>query len=304
MKPDWKIWENCLRSKEAFVFDADGVLVQQRQVKASLDLQNLLRGTPVLKFVASGRRLGSCWEIGSQISARGVFAENGARYQISSNDAKSAVLYNDIPRFKEIIEFERNGSPYAKVTLGGKRSKVLVELGKQEILTLGTVSMRDQGLEHKLPDCCWSSGELRELTIDVIKRESLNISVLGPYEDHNIDYQPIDPNGVPYDKRIIPDIICENFPWVKTIIVFVDGPNDVGLASRPDVLPITFENGCDEVKEVVEANGGIVFKGAGYEGGCIKAVQYVRKEILGMEFFDLELARKRRGWRFDNRVRS
>jgi len=294
-----EIWESVLRPKVAGIFDLDGVLVPQRQVRIFQDLSVLLRATCMLKFVASGRPLGSCWEVGSQISARGVFAENGAWYQMSDDKPKSAVLSNDIPRFREAIGLEMPsgvGSPYARIMLGGECSPILVESGKQEILTLGTVSMREQGIECHLPDCRWDSKELRDLTLDVIKRQGLNIGVYGPYEDHNIDYQPMDLKGVPYDKRIIPDIIREHFPWVEKIIAFVDGPNDVGLAGQPGVLPITFENGCDEVKKVVKENGGIVFDGLGYVDGCINAVQHVRTEIMSLGPFDLELAKKRRGW--------
>lgn len=301
MNPE--IWERVLWPKVAIIFDCDGVLVPQRQVKVSSDLRDLIKGTQTLNVVATGRPLGSAWEVGSQISAKGAFGENGLRYQMMETDVVCPITNNDIPRFKKVIRFEYQHSPFAKITLGGERSQVLVEIGKHQILTLGTVSMREQGLEHKLPSCRWSSGELRELTLELIKRKSLRVAVLGPYEDHNLDFQPTDENGVPYDKRLIPGIIRERFPWVETIIACVDGPNDIGLATEADIS-FTFENGCDEVKRAVKENGGIVFPGVGNETGCIAAMQFVRQEFLGLEAFDLELARQRRNWRFDNTVRS
>lgn len=296
------IWRGILWPEVAVIADLDGVLTEDGQTQVSEDLRPLFQLTPVLSFVASGRPLEYCWEVGSQIHARGVFAENGLRYQftgvkdgkIYAEPAKAVACRNEIPRLKELIGFEVTRAPRAKVTIEGDSSPVLFELGKKEMLTLATREVRDQGLFVSLNDCRWTAQELHELSVRVIRSKGLRVAALGPYRDGNIDYQPADQDGQPYGKRIIPQVIRQRFPWVKKIVVLVDGPNDVQLAADSDVFPVTFGNGCDATKKAVEENGGLVLESPGYEGGCVQAMQYIRQEFLGLEPLDLQIFRERR----------
>ena len=95
--------------KTAILFDEDGVLVKPGAQVVPEDVQRLLTFFPAMRFVVSGRALGWCWIIATQLvmdpndrgNRYGVFAENGLVYQFFSDDVRSVVRHSDMGRFQE-----------------------------------------------------------------------------------------------------------------------------------------------------------------------------------------------------------
>ena len=279
------------------IADSDGVLVQPGEHNVSDDVSRLFCFTPVVAFVATGRSIEWGWDIGVQIQARGVFGENAAAYQMGLSvngqyrleDPVCVVDTTEIERLKKAMRFQSDDHTLsATISLGAEAGRVLVEPGKRVILTLGSRTMHG----FQLPDCRWSAEELKEKVLRLIRAEGLNIEVVGPHPDGNIDLQPI-VDGKVVDKSNIPDILHTLYPSAM-IIALVDGINDKSLARHPLVYPITFANGCKEVKEAVCERGGLIIPKVGHEGGCLEALYYIRREFLGMT--DSSKWNQEQGW--------
>ena len=273
-----EIWESVSHPRVAVIVDIDGVLVKEGGRKVSDDIQRLCSLTPFLPVIASGKSVDYCWILGYQISAKGVFAENGTVYQLFKTaddrvvtaDVVSVVKNSDIALLKQALCFRETGHGHAEIEIEGEVSPVLFEPGKAAILTLAT-----------LDNCRWTPLELKERIQTLILKHRLRIEVVGPHKDGCLDFQPVDEHGQPYDKRSVPGVIRERFPFVQTIVALIDGDNDLPLASHPDVYPITFKNGSDKVKSIVGRRG-LVIEKVGYEGGCLDALYYIRREFLGI----------------------
>jgi len=288
MSANRQIWESVLNPRVAVIFDIDGVLVKEGERKVSDAIQRLCNLTPFLPFIASGKPINYCWILGHQISANGVFAENGTVHQLSrdrvvADDIVSVVKNSDIALLKEALHFRGIGWAHAEVEIDGEVSPVLFEPGKAAILTLAT-----------LDNCRWTPLELKERVQTLIQKHRLRIEVVGPHKDGCLDFQPVDEHGQPYDKRSVPGVIKERFPFVQTIVALIDGDNDLPLASHPDVYPITFKNGSDGVKNIVGRRGFVIEK-VGYEGGCLEALYYIRREFLGITSSS-KWSEEKRGW--------
>ena len=269
----------------AIIADSDGVLVQPGKHDVSKDVSRLFRFTPVVAFVATGRSLNWGWTIGEQIGARGVFAENSARYQFgrsvnftySLEEERCVVDPAHIQCLAKLIQLGRDeGGSIATIQINGTRGRVFVHPDKKATLTLGTRASDGS----KVSGCPWISEQLKDKLTKLIEMQGLEIGCIGPFSDGNLDFQP-QKDGRLVDKSWIPPIVQERFPSARPVAL-VDGINDVSLARHPLVYPITFANGCKEVKEAVRERGGLIIPKVGHEGGCLEALYYIRREFLGI----------------------
>jgi len=277
----------------ALIFDIDGVLVEPGTLNVPEEVKMLLLYTPeFFVTVASGRSLGWCWTIGEQIQSSGVFAENGLVFQFHKGEMSkdwqiSRVLKTDINTLKELLELKTIEGTHGRITIriGNQEYSIFVEVGKKEVLTLGTLEVERWNNEgHSL-----TPQELKEKCAAIISKNKLRIGILGPYSDGHIDFQPVADDGQLLDKRIIPGILKFTFPKkFKKIVALVDGQNDISLALQPDVFPVTFANGIDAIKQIVAARKGLIIDAPGYAGGCAEALRILRKNLLGITSLDLQ----------------
>lgn len=253
-----------------YIFDADGVLVEPNQTAVPKSVLKILRKSNALKVVASGKSLERCWEIGNQINAEAVFGENGAVYQFRGDSPRHTVDMTAIATLKTLIHFRVThiDPPQATITLNGKTSRMLYEPGK-DILTLWTraVSGRWDSFEGSL----WEESFVIEKMREIIRRESLNINIVGPHSDGGIDFNPY---GV--DKSQSIKILKEMFPALP-VFVFVDGDNDKELAEHPDAFVVTFSNATETIMSIarqkIERGMGCVLGKPGYQSGLTEALK-------------------------------
>lgn len=277
-----------LDPKVVTVYDVDGVLVEMGERRVPSEVSNRFAINTIPTFVATGKPINWAWDIAVQIWGCGVFGENGAVYQMAHVEnwgytrVEEEVLTvdpGDIHRLLELLHFRRDDrNPYmqASITVEGKTDLVLVEPDKKVAVAFGTRGMH--GFPFPSPGCRWSGEELCESISRLIEENGLGVRVIGPHPDGNIDFQPMVSDKV-VDKSVIPGILRKLYPNAQ-IVVLVDGVNDISLAQHPDVFPITFANGCVQVKDVVRERGGLLINKVGYEGGVLEALEWINHEML------------------------
>lgn len=256
------------------IFDVDGVLVKYGEKNVPEGVVRLLKNTPIIKMLASGKPLAWCWAIGEQIRANAIFAENALVYQTSCREAPQVTAdISGLERLKEIIKFRviDEAEFTAEITLDGTTSHILFEPGKT-ILTFWA-EPREKMERFALPHSAWSEEQLLAAMRRIIEENGLNLEVSGPYKDGGSDYIP---RGI--NKGIAADITKKRFPGHQ-IVVFVDDFNDIPLALRPDVFAITFGNAMPLLRAAVEGKQeigeGMIFKKAGYDGGLDDALRWL-----------------------------
>lgn len=278
--------------KIALILDGDGVLVKPGTQDVPEEVRTLLFFTPeFFPIVATGRPLGWGWTIGEQIHAIGVFGENGLVFQSRKGEqiedawSISRTLKTDAGALKEALHFEIIGGSRAKITVNEQEYPVFVELGKEEILTLGTLEVEQRETEEFL----LTPQELKQMCADIIRKNKLRIGILGPYSDGHVEFLPLSDDGRLLDKRIIPGILQFRFKGkFEKLIAFIDGANDISLALHKDVFPVTFANGVDAIKQIVAARNGLIVDMPGYEGGCAEALRILRNDLLGIRSLDIQ----------------
>ncbi len=261
------------------LFDVDGVLVPYNQKTVPISVKNILRKRRVIKVLASGKNLKWCWEIGEQICADAVFAENGLVSQFRGKPPQMTADVSHLEKLRELIHFTivNESSWTAMVSLGGTTSQMIFEPGKT-ILTLWA-DPRGKVQNLQSAPCAWSEEQFVNEMRRIIKENLLDIVISGPYRDGGIDFQLV---GIDKGKAV--DMLRILFPDYK-IIVFADDHNDLPMLLRSGVFAVTFANGSKEVKEIVEERQrkgmGFITNKRAFEGGLEEALDFLLKRNKG-----------------------
>lgn len=248
--------------KVALLFDVEGVAVMQGTLDVRQEIPQLLKHAPTFNCVVSGRDLDRCKLIAQQMgNIHALFAENGPLYQIGDMKPICIADRDALESFRKALCMQSVGDREVLIEIGGVRSLVRVEP------KISIISFEPDG------ECRWSPLELKEMLSDIVQARQLPAEVIGPHPDGGIDVQPFSIEGRPLNKGIVVNILRQAFPWIENFVAFIDGKNDRPLALHPDVFPITFQNGDEEIKTIVSQRGGWIIPEVGYLGGCTRAIQ-------------------------------
>ncbi len=218
------------------------------------------------------------------LEQRGIIAENAGVY-IKPEENTSQVSGPNreaVFELKRLIGIDPEAKGIKTIVFDNVSDEVVVDPEDVSILTLFT---KAEAVSHK-----WvfhptlSTDQIYEALGKVIKENNLSsrLKLLMPFPDGGIQVIRMKEDGVSaIDKSSLPEVMALMYGYEKRvpIVMFGDGHNDIPAMTPDSVIPLTFANAEERVKEFVQAKGGHVSQFDAPEGlGVVDGIKWLLTE--------------------------
>lgn len=224
----------------------------------------------------------------NNLRQRGVIAENAGVYvrQGETNPVVFGPGKQAIDQLKVLLGLNSSSRGVINIVLDSKKYEVVVDPEDISILTIFT---DPYFVKHR-----WEftkSIDVNRLYQQVLKIITSNklqdkLHVLPPFPDGAFQVIRKDPlSGRAIDKSWLPELVATIYDTDKTIPIamFGDGHNDIPAMKPKSVIPLTFTNAEEEVKEVVAEKKGYISPLPAPDGlGVVDCLYWLAQET---EFF-------------------
>lgn len=262
-------------------YDVDGTLSPPNQEipkHVSFFIGEIQRRFGVVGVLSSGKSAPYLENEADKANIYYWLAENHAVVQKKGEQPK--ILGENLESLitlRNIINLGPRDEGIQKITLLGRQGEVVVEPGKDGVLTLFT----EQGPVLNR----WAFNEeftRQEVTNElrrIVKEKKLKLFVMDPHGDGAVDIVRLDKYNRPIDKTNFQSIMEEIFGIHFNMAFFGDGNNDLPAMSNSEIVGVTFANAPQDVKNVVMNKGfkGYISPRPGPEGGLYQGVIWLAK---------------------------
>jgi hypothetical protein len=258
------------KTKVCCCCDLDGTLSVPNELPSEdiLELCRQLVSRGVQVILVSGKSLGYLSNIAKLFGGQLVIAENGAAYRAAGSSPVYLEESNqDLLMLRRVLGIPERAEGLASISVGGRRGQVVVEGGKECVLTL---FCETSYVAHRWPEFVhqeFSRQELYAYLTSVLAEKKLRLDVLTPHRDGSVDVVKLDKNGVPITKARLPYILAQVYGKRVRSCMVGDGINDLPAMQSQGILPVTFSNADPSVIEAVIRLRGIVTERTAPDGG-------------------------------------
>lgn len=253
--------------KGILAFDLDGTITPRNQkVITPPNLVALLNSIGKLGYFSiliSGKPVSYIEQIAkdNQLDDYGLIGENAGSYK-EKDSSEVKVFGPGLEQINKLKNFiDAHGKDVTSIQLDANYYQVVIDPGDVSILTIFTdpshVSHRWR-FRHDI-----QANELYSKLKELILKQKLNqtLEVLKPFPDGAIQViRKDEETGKVIDKSAIIQTLEIMYPGsnIENVAMFGDGHNDIPAMSPEHVIPITFNNAEEVVKEYVKSRSGYI----------------------------------------------
>lgn len=256
--------------KSILAFDIDGTLTSRNQLTISpgslVPLLRYLQDLGHYPVLITGKPLAYASKVleANRLPLKGILAENAGVYQ--GENGESTIFgsgVEEITALKRILGLAVDAGNVTQIKLSGKKYEVVVDPDDISILTIFTnpafISHRWQ-FTHSI-----EVAFLYEKMQQILEEHNLHhsLQVVPPFPDEAIQViRKEKTTGIVIDKSMLSQSIALLFDAQPSLpkAMFGDGHNDIPAMLSQGVIPLTFANGEDAVKQTAQAEGGFISK--------------------------------------------
>lgn len=259
-----------MKPKSILAYDIDGTLTPRNQLTISpiklVALLKYLEDLGHLPLLVTGKPAAYAQRVleSSNLPLKGLIAENAGIYQVEGDEPKVfGEGITEIKTLKSALGLSENVGNITTMTLDEKVYEVVVDPDDLSILTIFT---NPQFVSHR-----WNFSHsievdfLYEKLLQLIEQLNLqnSLQVLPPFPDEAIQVIRINKEtNTPIDKSMLSAVVSVMFDVEDSIpkAMFGDGHNDIPAMLSKGVIPMTFANAEEAVKQTAQSENGYISK--------------------------------------------
>jgi hydroxymethylpyrimidine pyrophosphatase-like HAD family hydrolase len=263
-----------MKPKTVLAFDLDGTLTKRNTTRISPDwlveVLNQLDELGHFSLPVTGKPAAYALRTlrDSHQQHRGVVAENAGVYVPPGHD--QAVVFGSnqeaVEKLRTLLGITQTGVTH--ISLAGQRHEVVIDPEDVSILTI--FSRADTVTHRWLFNPTIGTAELYGQLLALITEHHLDhlLQALPPFPDGGIQVIRRNTNGTPVDKALLPQAVAALYSTkaATPIAMFGDGHNDIPAMKPEGIIPITFANAEDAVRDYVKLKGGYITPSDAPEG--------------------------------------
>jgi hydroxymethylpyrimidine pyrophosphatase-like HAD family hydrolase len=278
-----------MKPKTILAFDIDGTLTPRNSLsirpKSLVPLLDFLEKLGHVPLLVTGKPIAYATQVleESELPPWGIIAENAGVYQVAGGQPQVfGPGEKSVKKLKQLLGLEEDKGGVTKIKLADVAYEVVIDPGDISILTIFTnpkpVAHRWQ-FSHEI-----EVDYLYEKLEQIITKNNLQheLHLLPPFPDEALQVIRKDASsGTHIDKSKLTQVASLMFdvPADLPKAMFGDGHNDIPAMLAEGVVPMTFSNAEESVKQVVKAEGGYISEYKAVNGlGIVDGIRWLATE--------------------------